>query len=204
MGGRDNVSVGQDEHGERVALIGVPAAYDMGDGRKSTALVAGLPVSYLSDTLSVNIDSSMVEYSIIRGDGAFILQNAEEGRDNYFDQMSSRQEQYITELQASIKSGQDYVSEIEIEGKRWNLYCTKLPSSEWYLLLYMPYNTLDQTVERLTDRWLPGELYSDPLCASCDFFRLFPADQKADAGTERRLSVRRTGQMLCGEGAAER
>ena len=82
MGGRDNVSVGQDEHGERVALIGVPAAYDMGDGRKSTALVAGLPVSYLSDTLSVNIDSSMVEYSIIRGDGAFILQNAEEGRDN--------------------------------------------------------------------------------------------------------------------------
>ena len=160
MGGRDNVSVGQDEHGERVALIGVPAAYDMGDGRKSTALVAGLPVSYLSDTLSVNIDSSMVEYSIIRGDGAFILQNAEEGRDNYFDQMSSRQEQYITELQASIKSGQDYVSEIEIEGKRWNLYCTKLPSSEWYLLLYMPYNTLDQTVERLTDRWSLGSLGS--------------------------------------------
>lgn len=173
MGGRDNVCVGQDEHGERVALIGVPAVYDMGDGRQSAALVAGLPVSYLSDTLSVNVDSSLVEYAIIRRDGAFILQNADEDRGNYFDRVS--REQYIEELQASIEKGRDYTSEIVIEGERWNLYCTELPSSEWYLLLYMPYNILDQTVERLTHRWSLGSVGSCVLilCALLSIFALY-------------------------------
>lgn len=151
-GGRNNVSIGRDVHGERVVLIGVPAAYETRDGSKSVALVAGLPAGYLRDTLSVNIDSSMVEYSIIRKDGTFIMQNADIGSGNYFDQ-ASWQEQYVTELKQYIEKGQDYSGEIESGGKHWNLYCTALPASEWYLLLHMPYNTLDQTVGELADRW---------------------------------------------------
>lgn len=152
MGGRNNVSAGRDIHGERVVLIGVPAAYETGDGKKSAALVAGLPASYLRDTLSVNIDSSMVEYSIIRRDGTFIMQNADVESGNYFHQ-ASWEEQDVARLKESIEEGQDYSGEIESGGKHWNLYCTALPASEWYLLLHMPYNTLDQTVRQLTDRW---------------------------------------------------
>ncbi|MDE7311873.1 MAG: response regulator [Eubacterium sp.] len=153
MGGRDNVSVGRDEHGQRVALIGVPAVYEIEDGRKSAALVAGLPVSYFRDTLSVNIDSSMIDYSIIRRDGTFILQNADDESGNYFENASRNEQKYVEELRATMESGEDYTSEVEIEGERWNLYCTMLPASEWYLLLYMPHNTLDQTVGKLAGRW---------------------------------------------------
>lgn len=152
MGGKDNVSAGRDEHGERVVLIGVPAAYEMGDGRKSAALVAGLPSGYLSDTLSVNLDSSMVEYAIVRKDGTFIISNEEAESGNYF-QQAGWDEQRTAQLIQSMKDEQKFSEEVEAGGKRWNLYCTELPASEWSLLLCMPYNTLDQTVEQLADRW---------------------------------------------------
>ncbi len=130
IGGKDNVSVGQNEYGQRVVLIGVPAAYEIGNGQKSTALVAGLPVSYLADTLSGNIDSNMISYSIIRSDGTFILENSNVESGNYFDHIHpDEQEQYIAQLKESMQKGQDYTGEIVTDGKRWNLYCTKLPSS---------------------------------------------------------------------------
>ena len=151
-GGKNNVSAGRDEHGRRIVLIGVPAAYEIGDGRKSAALVAGLPASYLSDTLSVNVDSSMVDYSIIRRDGTFIMHNEDVESGNYFSQ-AGWEEQCAAQLQQSVENGQDYSGEIESGGKRWNLYGTALPASEWYLLLHMPYSTLDRTVEQLADRW---------------------------------------------------
>lgn len=152
MGGKNNVSAGRDAHGNRVVLIGVPAAYETGDGKKSVALVAGIPASYLRDTLSVNLDSSMVQFSIIRTDGTFIMQNQDVESGNYFDQ-ASWEEQYVAQLKEFIEKGQDYSGEIEAGGKHWNLYCTALPDSEWYLLLRMPYNTLDQTVRQLTHKW---------------------------------------------------
>ncbi len=152
MGGKDNVSAGRDEHGERVVLMGVPAVYDIGNGKKSVALVAGLPASYLRDTLSVSIDSSMVDFSIIRKDGTFIMRNEDVDSGNYFDK-ENWEEQYADRLRESMDSGSDYSGEIESGGKRWNLYCTALPASEWYLLLHMPYSTLDQTIEQLADRW---------------------------------------------------
>lgn len=152
MGGRDHVSAGRDKHGERVVLFGVPAAYEIGSGKKSAALVAGLPASYLNDTLSVDIDSNMVEFSIIRRDGTFIMQNADVESGNYFDK-TNWEEHYIKQIRESMESGRDYSGEIEAVGRRWNLYGTALPASEWYLLLHMPYSTLNQTVEQLADKW---------------------------------------------------
>lgn len=55
QGGKNNVCAGVDEAGTPVVLIGVPANYPMEDGGTSVALVAGLPTSYLSDTLERDI-----------------------------------------------------------------------------------------------------------------------------------------------------
>ena len=60
-GGKNNVSAGRDEHGRRIVLIGVPAAYEIGDGRKSAALVAGLPASY---AVFCGMNRYQVAYSI--------------------------------------------------------------------------------------------------------------------------------------------
>ncbi len=152
--GRENVCIGRDEDGERVALIGVPVVYEIGNGEKSIALVAGLPVRYLSDALAVNIDSNMVNYSIIRRDGSLILHNAGMESGDYMESVfGDEHDAYAAQLWDAIEKGQDYTNEVIVDGKRWNLYCTTLPASEWYLLLYMPYSLLDQKVEQMADGW---------------------------------------------------
>ena len=173
-GGRDHISAARDKHGERVVLFGVPAVYEIGNGKTSAALIAGLPASYLNDTLSVNIDSNMVEFSIIRKDGTFIMQNADVESGNYFDK-ASWEEQYVNEIRESVENGDDYSGEIEAVGRRWNLYGTALPASEWYLLLHMPYSTLNQTVEQLAGKWTFSSLASCALilCALLLVFAVY-------------------------------
>ncbi len=161
MGGKDNVSVGRDENGYRVVLMGVPAVYDMGNGKNSAALVAGLPMTYISETLGVDIDSSLLDYSIIRRDGTVIFENGSTRSSDYFETVKKEYEeldgkspgQYISQLKSSMESGKDYTSEVLVSGEQLNLYCTSLPNSEWYLLLYMPYNILDATLERFEKHW---------------------------------------------------
>ena len=161
LGGRYNVCAGKDAAGTPVVLMGVPVAYPMEDGSTSIALVAGLPTSYLSDTLENNIQSSIVEYSIIRDDGSYVLQNSETEENNYFDRIENlyeiyngkEPERYAEELHNALETDKDYTSEVLISGERWNVYCTSLPNSEWHLLLKVSHNTLDETVELLQKRW---------------------------------------------------
>ena len=60
----------------------------------------------------------------------------------------------MTEMQAAIEDGTNYASMIKIYGERRQLYCSKLPRSDWYLVTVMPYGTLDYTVEELGNRSL--------------------------------------------------
>ena len=161
QGGKYNVCAGKDEAGTPLVLIGVPAMYPMSDGNTSIALVAGLPTSYLSDTLNNNIQSNIIEYSIIRNDGSYVLHNGTIAETNYFERVESLYEvasgkepaQYAEELHNALESDIDYTSEVLISGQRWNVYCTNLPNSEWHLLLKISHNTLDETVNLLQRIW---------------------------------------------------
>ncbi|MDE5597056.1 MAG: response regulator, partial [Lachnospiraceae bacterium] len=133
----------------------------MGDGNTSIALVAGLPTSYLSDTLESNISSSFIEYSIIRNDGSYVLHNSNITDTNYFERVENLYEtcigkeptQYAAELRNALENDIDYTSEVLIAGERWNVYCTNLPNSDWHLLLKISHNTLDETVNMLQRIW---------------------------------------------------
>lgn len=159
--GKMHVSSGTDIYGTRIVLMGVPAAYKMEGGGTSIAIVGGLPVSYLNDTLAVNVDGMGIDYSIIREDGSFIFQSNGAQDKNYFEKIKElgtsmglkNSTGHIQDIKAAMESGQDYVDEFIISKARGKLYCTKLPDSEWYLLLYMSYNTLDGTVDNLARRW---------------------------------------------------
>ena len=161
QGGKYNVCAGMDEEGTPIVLFGVPAIYPTNDGDTSIALVAGLPTSYLSDTLENNIQSSIIEYSIIRNDGSYVLHNSKSTETNYFERVENLYEtcngkepaQYVEELLGALESDIDYTSEVMISGERWNVYCTNLPNSEWHLLLKVSHNTLDETVNRLQRTW---------------------------------------------------
>ncbi|MDE6589403.1 MAG: response regulator, partial [Oscillospiraceae bacterium] len=161
QGGKNSVCAGTDKAGTPVVLIGVPAHYQMRSGETSVALVAGLPTSYLSDTLKRDIQDGIIEYSIIRNDGSYVLHNSNVEESNYFDRIDrlyepyggKNPEQYAKELREALEADEDYTSEALIAGERWNIYCTTLPNSDWHLLLKTSHSTLDETVHLLQRRW---------------------------------------------------
>ena len=161
QGGKYDVSAGKDEKGTPIVLVGVPAHYPLSDGSTSIALVAGFPTSYLSDTLENNIQSSNIEYSIIRDNGSYVLHNSTIEENNYFDRVENLYEtrdgktpsQYIQELRDALETDKNYTSEVLISGERWNVYCTKLPNSDWHLLFKISHNTLDETINLLQKKW---------------------------------------------------
>ena len=161
QGGKYNVCAGKDADGNPIVLMGVPAAYPTADGNVSMALVAGFPLSYLNDTLKSNLEDNMVEYSIIRNDGSFVLRNGDTDEATYFEWIQNHYEtcdkktpdQYAKELRDALVQGVDYASEVMVLGERWNIYCTNLPNSEWVLLLKIPHSSLDAIVSLLQSRW---------------------------------------------------
>ena len=163
LGGKHNVTAGTDGDGTPVVLVGVPAAYPMNNGDTSIALVAGMPTSRLSSRLESNMQSGVIEYSILRDDGSYVLQNnAAITETNYFDRVENVYQtisgrspaQYIEEFRAAMETDTDYTSEMLIEGERWNVFCTSLPNSEWHLLLLkISHGTLDETIDLLQRMW---------------------------------------------------
>lgn len=162
QGGKYNVCSGVDAAGTPVVLMGVPANYPLRDGSTSIALVAGLPVSYLGDTLEGNIQNSIMEYSILSDEGSYVLHNNRSIEErNYFERIEKYYEtcygkspsQYAEELRTALANDRDYTSEVLISGQHWNVYCTSLPNSEWHLLLKISHNTLDETINLLRQRW---------------------------------------------------
>ncbi len=159
--GEEKMTIGKNGLGEDLVLMGIPAAYPMENGGESVALVAALPITYISDTLSLDADNDMIYYFIIDRNGEFIVRDSDVSDENYFQRVRDRYdsveemsgEQYLVELEEAMEEGKNFTSEFVIEGERRYLYGTSLPYSEWYLLLFMPYGRLDQTVNALGHAW---------------------------------------------------
>ena len=157
------IAVGSDTKGNSIVLMGIPSAYQMAEG-ESVALVAGLPVDYIRETLSLDRNDSMVSSHIIRKDGSFVIQNADGAQSSYFEQIreifselnGKNVEQYVKELQSAMNTGQDYSNVIQIGAERRHMHCTGLPYSEWYLVTVMPFGSMDEAVTELGEQmiWL--------------------------------------------------
>ena len=159
--GEKKVAIGTNPAGDKVILLGISASYTMENGRSSIALVAGLPASYLSDTLSLEEDDDHVYSFILRRDGSFVIRNANAYRNGYFERVRTLYsdingmdpERYLEELQQAMDAHEDYSTECIIGGDRRHVYLTALPYSEWYLLTTMPYSTMDSIVSGLSQQW---------------------------------------------------
>ncbi len=99
----------------------------------------------------------MVYSFVIRKDGSFVVRSYDVTRNNYFDRIRALyevtdgkdSEQIIQELQAAMGENTDYSTMLTIYGERRQMYCSKLPMSEWYLVTVMPYGTMDRTIEAM-------------------------------------------------------
>ncbi len=159
--GDTKVAVGTDANGARVLLLGVPANYCMSAGDDALALVAALPVDYITSTLSLEEDASKTYSYIIRQDGSFVIRTGDAYRSSYFDRALSlykdvngqTPEEFVSRLQAAMATGEPYSTQFQIGGERRNLYCAKLAYSEWYLLTAMPFGDLNSSIDQFSHMW---------------------------------------------------
>lgn len=164
--GQKKVSAGEDALGNRIVLMGVPfqgqfLSEDGEETKECIALVGGVPMENISVPLFQDEEASLCYSVIIRNDGSFVIRQAEEFRENYFDRIfelweeldGKETKQYIEELQAVIRNKENYSTVFQAEGEKRNLYFTSLPDSEWYLITIMPYGELNQIVSDLGTWW---------------------------------------------------
>ena len=158
--GEKKVSVALNESGEKVLIMGIPVSYPLADGGHSIALVAGLPIEYINEILSLDESDSLTYSHIIRRDGSYVIRSVEEYGDNYFDRIEGvfsdlngkNHEQYISELKNAMENDEDYSTVLVIGDERRHMYCSSLPNSEWFLVTIMPYGTLDETINNLSSQ----------------------------------------------------
>lgn len=151
-----SVSVGDD--GKQSAFLSIPYEVALQDGRKSIAIVGRMPIEYISETLSLDLDNkdTLMYAFVIRQDGSFVVRSAGAYRENYFErsralyeEVQGKQsvEQYISELQTAMAAKEDYSATFKMDGELCQAYCSSLPSSDWYLVTILPYGALNETIE---------------------------------------------------------
>lgn len=163
--GEERMVMGTNATGDNVILLSVPMTYELPDGRKSISLVAGFPIAYIGQTLASELSDSVL-YFVIRRDGLIVIHSDAENDSNYFakiEKYSDSEEEsektrrdlaeYKEGLKAAMADGADYAKEIYLKDGRRQVYGRSLPHSEWYLILSMPYNELDKTIDSFGDEW---------------------------------------------------
>ncbi|MCI8386485.1 MAG: response regulator [Acutalibacter sp.] len=164
-GHKSKVAVGTDDLGNAIILMGVPFQCPMKNGETSLALVGSVHTDYITETLSLEVDNSMVYSFIIRKDGSFVIRTSDAYRESYFDRVRNlyddvggrTPEEYIQELSAAMEAGETFSSEFVMQGERQRLFCNKLAYSEWYLLTVLPYGTINQSIDTLGYRLMVAD-----------------------------------------------
>ena len=160
--GENKVTVGLNAEGEKVVLLGVPSSHSSSEEYPCAGLVAGLPVSYISEHLSLDENNDQVYSFIIRRDGSFVLRTADAYGNSYFERARAiydnvsgmTPDQYIEALGGAMDRKENYTTEVVVKGgERYHLYCTSLPYSEWYLITFMPYGSVDAIVNGFSQEW---------------------------------------------------
>ncbi len=161
-GGKSLVTTGRYENGNYIVLIAVPAKYEMPDKRRSDALVMGVSVDLLNQALSLEHTADSLVYSqLIRSDGSFVLSD-DETYTNYFDRFldkaleynGKKPEDYISEMKNAIASNTSFSVPYRTAKNTGHMYFMPLPNTEWYLITFMPYGRIDETVSEINSRWV--------------------------------------------------
>ena len=140
-----------------LVLLGVPCAYDMENGGKSVAMVAGIDVDYVNNTLFLDNPGVETYSHIIRRNGDFVIKSGTAVLNNYYDRLQN----IVLE---SDEQGADYYMEKvheSIDNKTLStfimstnegikcVYVAPLPYSEWYLITTMSYDAMDGIIRKL-------------------------------------------------------
>ena len=159
--GERRVVIGLDTDGNEVVIFGVNASYSMKNGEKSTGLVGAVPLEYITNSLSLESDETLLYCHILREDGTFVVNGSDITAPDYFtsirnqytDDETKAAEIYLKELREALSENARYSSLTEINGDKRQIYEIPMPYSEWYLLMVMPYEALDNILNGVNIQW---------------------------------------------------
>lgn len=159
--GERRVVIGLDTDGNEVVIFGVNASYSMKNGEKSTGLVGAVPLEYITNSLSLESDETLLYCHILREDGTFVVNGSDITAPDYFtsirnqytDDETKAAEIYLKELSEALSENARYSSLTEINGDKRQIYEIPMPYSEWYLLMVMPYEALDDILNGVNTQW---------------------------------------------------
>ncbi len=171
---------GINSSGEMVFLFGRAAEYEMGDGEKSVALLAGVPMEDMNDALYLYTDDADAYSHIIDMDGDFVIRNADASDDeNYFERIQEEFETlngktsdvYETELRAAMENKEAYGTTISVDGEERYIYCTPISiKPTWYLVTVMPEGVIKETVLSLDQLRIISIVASLVIILACMIF----------------------------------
>ena len=145
-----------------LVLLGVPCEYDMNNGKKSVALVGGIDIEFISNTLSLDDQNTETYSHIIRRNGDFVIKSGSAVLNNYYERLKKMVldtdergvDYYIKNFQNAINEKVLYSDILSTsEGIRC-VYSTPLSYSEWYLVTAMSYDALDDIILELDNQRL--------------------------------------------------
>lgn len=156
--GERKVSSGTDASGKKMILIGDPRFFQEKSQGTYTALVAGIEEEKITRTLSLGTSDSPVYSHIISIDGSSMIGSGKAVRDNYFQRLykeiTGEEEKYVEELRTAMGKTGHYSRVLMVDGERRHLHCTKLKYTEWFLIVIMPYSSLDASISGLSGNLL--------------------------------------------------
>ncbi len=151
------IALGKTSKGEKYLMLAQSAEYMLENGGTSCAIVAAVPINYLSDVLYLNEKDAMLYSHIVDKDGNYIIRSGEAFRQSYFHRLevildkdnSQNAQSYINAMKEAMGKNEPYSTVLLIDGKRQHIFCSPIsPDVDWYLISVMPSGVLDN---RLTD-----------------------------------------------------
>lgn len=153
------IAVATNKDGEKWLMLAVKVSYPMRDGQESFALIAGVPMQYLSGSLYLgDKDSDMYSYVIDRN-GNFVIRSGDVYRDNYFDRILAifddgpngvTAQDHVDNLKQCIANEETYSSEIYVDGLEKHMFVSPVSDNvNWYWVSIMSTGELDSTIEHL-------------------------------------------------------
>ncbi len=141
--------------GNRTIIFSYPYHFELEDGEQVVAIVAGLPASYLADSLFDETSSSIVDSYIIRKNGTFVIRNSKNFGSDYnktfFELYGDKNPENIQSLKNGIAHSEEVVSVIEASGQEQYIYASPLPNSEWYLITIMPFGPINRIINEMNE-----------------------------------------------------
>ena len=148
--------------GQRLLLIGVSVGYPVSEGYPlrnggtCTALVAGIPLTYIHDSLSMQLDETLMFSQIIRKNGDFVLRDTSVAEANCYDWIRKQgtfegkdPQEMLAALQDDIAKGNEHFLFMKVNGERLYVHYSPLPHSQWYLVTALPQGSFDAIIARL-------------------------------------------------------